>query len=160
MGMWPYHGMALLYFDITSRPDSPDLTGAQLHLYISQPDRTITWDHELGMDWLNDSSLSSDDATKTGNFVSNLQLGTSPGGWQTVDITNALLAGKGTPGVTSIAFRFQQPDMGWTFDWSAGPSAAIDLSGSNAPHISYTPEPATLCLLALGGLLLARRRRA
>jgi hypothetical protein len=37
--------------------------------------------------------------------------------------------------------------------------AASDVGTLEAWSIQFTPEPATLSLLALGGLLLARRRR-
>ncbi len=40
------------------------------------------------------------------------------------------------------------------------PGVFWDNSGSLSATIAVTPEPATLSLLALGGLLIARRRRA
>jgi hypothetical protein len=54
-----------------------------------------------------------------------------------------------TGGVTDAGLDLLPQDAdAWTLKWNA-----------NSLGIQYVPEPASLCLLALGGLALIRRRR-
>jgi hypothetical protein len=86
-----------------------------------------------------------------GAVVTTIPEGTT--GWVTVDVS----------GQVQTVVNQQFGWMAFTVrpaDWWCG--ATIDASESSAfsPYVTWTPEPASLGLLALGGLALIRRRKA
>ena len=82
-----------------------------------------------------------------------------PLGWVGVDITDFLQSDLDNQRAWSC-FSFNHDATGVYDNRSSGFSFSSGDS-DNAPYVEYTlPEPATMALLALGGVALLRRRRS
>lgn len=86
----------------------------------------------------------------------------TPGVWQHVKYTLNMPAGSATVDIDGTSFSSSHPDL--TIDGIVFENEPTDAGGAGGPiyidnlRVVETPEPASLALLALGGLALARRR--
>jgi hypothetical protein len=79
------------------------------------------------------------------------------GAWATI-ATYTFTAGS-TAGTVTLAFSTTGPSGGWVDGYLPEGTDGNTTIGTNTAATIYVPEPATLVLVAIGGLALARRRR-
>lgn len=174
----------LVKWDLSSLPAGATITKAQIRLYATNGNNGSVWVAPiLTHDW-NQATATVAGPNKPTNpnrtwgpnsdsYFSSADLGT-------ISTFSGAAVPVGKPIVVDVTTDVQaiangtRANYGWAFVGGTtftenGPtignhsySTADNATTANRPalFIEYTPEPATLCLLAMGGLALLRRRRA
>jgi hypothetical protein len=173
----------LVKWDLSSLPAGATITKAQIRLYASNGNNGSVWIAPVVThDWSQATATVAGPDHPTSPNKTWGPTGT-PGYFSQADVgTISTFTGAAVPvanpTVVDVTSDLQaivngaKPNYGWAFLGgttfnNTGPTIgnhayatqdAVDATVHPALFVEYTPEPATMCLLALGGLALLRRR--